>query len=120
MTQPKPFARLRELLEKATPGDWDNRCREFSNTERARHIWSNYGWIATFESPLDSAQADAELICELRNNAEKLLEALDLATSEMYAVRLFLINGEMAESKIAAANTLGQALIEIRALGGIK
>jgi len=109
MTDPKPFARLRELLDRATPGDWDNRCRGFSNTEWARHIWSNYGWIATFERPLDSAEADAELICELRNNAEKLLEALDEAERAL----------EYYGNRMDSGRTAREALATIRALGGI-
>jgi hypothetical protein len=74
--------KLKELCEKlivarnkATPGEWDNRCKEFSNSEIARHIWTNYGWIATFNSPLNSTIADAEFTGLSANNIIKLAKA---------------------------------------------
>lgn len=63
--------RLIELADKAHP-DWSARCREFSNTERPRHIWSDpYGWIGEFKDVCDaefveSANPDTvKRLCEL-------------------------------------------------------
>ncbi len=63
---------VRELDEKATPGPWENRCHEFSNHERARNIWSEYGWIARFTSPSDSDAHDAALTAHYRTSAVRL------------------------------------------------
>lgn len=64
---------LRELAEKASPGPWDARCREFSNTELPRNIWSEYGWVCKTEgiSPVE----DAEFISAA--NPETVLALLD-------------------------------------------
>ena len=51
---------IEERLHKTTPGPWDNRCRGFSNIEKPRHIWSEYGFIA--ETWGRSCIADAEFI----------------------------------------------------------
>lgn len=64
------------LCEAATPGPWDNRCKEFSNTERARHIWTEYGWICTFNSPLESSEADAALTAQSRTSLPLALKLL--------------------------------------------
>lgn len=66
----------------ATPGPWDNRCKEFSNSERARHIWSEYGWLCTLESPLDSKEVDATFIAHARTDVPKLLAMLRLAIEQ--------------------------------------
>ena len=66
----------------ATPGPWDNRCKEFSNSERARHIWSEYGWLCTLESPLDSKEVDAAFIAHARTDVPKLLAMLRLAIAQ--------------------------------------
>jgi hypothetical protein len=68
------IARLEELEEKATPKPWDNQCREFSNMDTPRHIWSEDGWLTDFYSPVNSAATDAEFVCETRNFLPSLLK----------------------------------------------
>jgi len=82
MTPTDLIKRARELAEKATPGPWDNRCREFSNSERPRHVWAEYGWIASIYSPLDSSVPDAEFIAESRTLVPALADALEKALEE--------------------------------------
>ncbi len=85
MTHPKPFARLRELLEKATPGPWkSDYCGDVwtEAIENPKDIQDYEGrWKSIMSTRTGPDNGDAELICELRNNAEKLLEALDEAES---------------------------------------
>ncbi len=61
--------------EKATPNDWEGRCKEFSNSEIPRHIWTNYGWIGTFNGPLNSTLADVDFTCLAANNITQICEA---------------------------------------------
>lgn len=72
--------RLRELAVKATPGPWDNRCREFSNTARPRHIWSEYGWLTCDHgliSPMNSSVPDAEFMAVARTAVPQLLDLVE-------------------------------------------
>jgi len=64
---------LREVAKAATPGPWDARCREFSNTELPRNIWTEYGYIAKTEN-CDQVQ-NATHIATF--NPTQVLELLD-------------------------------------------
>jgi hypothetical protein len=83
---------LARLAREATPGPWDNRCKEFCNMARPRWIWTEYGWIAeTFgnSGPADAAYIAAlspdrvlpllEVVEEMR---KALIEAEELIASE--------------------------------------
>jgi hypothetical protein len=61
----------------ATPGPWDVRCREFSNTELPRNIWANYGWIAKTEGL--SQEANADFIAHAREDIPILVKRLRMA-----------------------------------------
>ena len=63
---------LIELRAKATPGEWENRCKEFSNTEKPRHIWdSTWGFIATCNSGSQDI-VNAEFIAKSANIINKI------------------------------------------------
>lgn len=88
-TQPPAEAKLGYLdriqarCEKATPGPWDNRCVEFSNTEIPRHIWSEWGYVAHADGYSKTALPDAEFIAHSRQDVETLLKRLRLAISSL-------------------------------------
>lgn len=106
MTAPVDVARLRELLEKATPGEWyvhdgnrihsrtDGRNCSVTNTERAE------------------ARGNLALIAELRNQAPALLSELDrlrkVEAAARHALTSLEADRELEQSR--AADVLRAAL----------
>ena len=149
MTQPKPFARLRELLSGATPGDWKlDHDDTFVMVEKTSPQTADWYWITgdmsvpedsfhygtdeSMRGPKEVVQANCRLICELRNNAEKLLQCLDEAEMalEFYAegrhmtendhdvIQVIPGNDEFIDHIVGKRAT--KALAKIRALGGVR
>ncbi len=77
---------LKEIGQRAYPGDWDNRCREFSNSAKARHIWSEYGWLAEVDG--HNPEPNAKFIVEARNNWDRLLQVIELQTEALEELQL--------------------------------
>ncbi len=75
-----PFQKLRELLEKSTPGPVETRCREFSN-HAPLELWTNFGWID--QQPRNYREPTYEFFAEAHNTLPKVLEALDFAIEAM-------------------------------------
>lgn len=114
MTQPKPFARLRELLlSGATTKPWEASEGAYFDRWGTSNALSSNCCIYT--------KADAELICELRNNAERLLQCLDEAEKVLKEARE-KIDGEFCDSSFHTdvCENAHEALAKIRELGGEK
>ena len=73
--------KLRELAEKATPGPYDSRCKEFSNQARTE-IWTEFGWLSelprSYHEPTIEFQAAAnpQAIIEILDRLERYEKAL--------------------------------------------
>ncbi|MBA3756211.1 MAG: hypothetical protein H0X02_08315 [Nitrosomonas sp.] len=95
--------------ERATPNDWEGRCKEFSNSEIPRHIWTTYGWIGTFNSPLSSALSDVDFTCLAANNITQLCEAYLAVVEdrENLAATLEAVRSQMCWEKDRDQLTMG-------------
>ena len=87
------LSEIKNRLEAATPGPWDNRClNTLDNMAKPRHIWTEYGFICELRSPLDSSVADAEFIANAPQDISDLL-----AVVEVYKDCLTKIEVELGE-----------------------
>ncbi len=81
------MSRLDEILErceKATPGPWDNRCREFCNMEKPTSVWSEYGWVArAAHMPHNGNVDNAKFIAASREDVPWLIEKLERALDNL-------------------------------------
>ena len=73
------LSEIKNRLEAATPGPWDNRClNTLDNMAKPRHIWTEYGFICELKSPLDSSVADAEFIANAPQDIADLLAVVEV------------------------------------------
>ena len=73
------LSEIKNRLEAATPGPWDNRClNTLDNMAKPRHIWTEYGFICELKSPLDSSVADAEFIANAPQDISDLLAVVEV------------------------------------------
>lgn len=70
---------LERLSKEATPGPWDARVNEFSNTARPRHIWCEHGWTGRFYGEYGAVNAD--FVAAMRNNIDALIQVARAAQS---------------------------------------
>jgi hypothetical protein len=77
MTLQQKLEEIKERSQNATPGPWENRCQQFSNSERPTSIWTEHGWTARVEGlgPSHSIP-NAEFIAHARTDVPLLLKAL--------------------------------------------
>jgi len=118
----KRLEEIESRLKAATPGEWSARCREFSNTEIARNIWTEYGWICRTENCDQQENADfiahaptdiSDLLSEVRECHEKIRvmeEALKLISSAQRSYECgYVIPSKRARDALAAADKIGGA-----------
>ena len=68
---------IRDRADKATPGIWEARCNEFSNTARPRFIWdSTWGFIAECSSGSQDI-VNADFIANAKQDIPKLLAVIE-------------------------------------------
>jgi hypothetical protein len=72
------FSHIRELLAKATPGEW-RRYKDGRNTEGVKS--SVRPWVC-----VGAWERDAALIATLRNNAEAMLDRIDKLEAALKAL----------------------------------
>jgi hypothetical protein len=124
MTTPIPtIAALRELLAKATPGEWLVESREAKHD----HAINGYGWdeLATVygrevvdEEGDAEGRANAELIVAMRNALPALLDRLEAAEAVVKAAREYVPNHETYDSCPKIRIRLRDALAAYDRLGG--
>ncbi len=78
----KPFSKLRDLLEKSTPGEWatDKSGKDFDTWQAFIKCKGKYLYAPTTELV---GYSDREFIAEAHNQLPRVLEALDLAVGRL-------------------------------------
>ena len=95
------LSEIKNRLEAATPGPWDNRClNTLDNMAKPRHIWTEYGFICELKSPLDSSVADAEFIANAPQDIADLLAVVGVYEAGLKSIstldkfkHLHVVNG---------------------------
>lgn len=106
MSLDKYLAEVKSRADKATPGPWDARCKEFSNSEIPRHIWSNYGWLATFNGPRMRCLADTEFTANAIEDIPRLLRIIEVLRD---GLEFYASGGSHDQDERAAQEYLNEA-----------
>lgn len=102
------LSKCKELEAKAMPGEYEVRCREFSNRAPVE-IWTEYGWLDTL--PRDYREPTYEFIAFARSALPRLIEmceryqkALEYFANPNSYSSMVLINGPMIAQEALADN----------------
>lgn len=79
----KLFESIRKRYDEATPGEYETRCREFSNFAPLE-VWTELGWAD--QLPTICRTPTYELFAHSRTDIPTLLEALDAAVEALEQV----------------------------------